>query len=344
MSRASTNYLTRLDDRLKRIANILFLNASFIDNHGLLNGKMGIAIFFYQYGRIKGIKLLEDFAGELIDEIYEEINSNTPCNFEDGLTGIGWGIEYLVRNGFAVANTDETLSELDDIVYSNSLYTPYLFENENSLFGYGLYFFARLQGREDNDLSTLFKKQHLIYLIDECERLLIKKQYLNFGVKSLSIDLINSIIWFLLEMFNLRLFPSKIEKLFNALPEYIEQCVQCSVDYSSKSFLINSLNNIIRITPNKNLQQNLLHITKYNKNTSSDKLKNDVVTEFITNSWQQLVYYSYSIENHNTLNEVFSIIDDELNWNERIINLNNKNQGLKGLAGLGLGLISLRIN
>jgi len=45
---------SRIDERLKRIANVLLINASFIDNPGLLNGKMGIAIFFYQYSRYTG--------------------------------------------------------------------------------------------------------------------------------------------------------------------------------------------------------------------------------------------------------------------------------------------------
>lgn len=38
--------MSTVEDRIHRIANILLLNASFIDNPGLLNGKTGIAIFF----------------------------------------------------------------------------------------------------------------------------------------------------------------------------------------------------------------------------------------------------------------------------------------------------------
>jgi len=63
-------YNNKVENRLQRIANVLLLNASFTDNLGLLNGKMGIAIFFYQYARYTGNKVYEDYAGELIDEIY----------------------------------------------------------------------------------------------------------------------------------------------------------------------------------------------------------------------------------------------------------------------------------
>lgn len=108
---------SKVDSRLQRIANVLLLNASFIDNLGLLNGKMGIAIFFYQYSRYNGNKIFGDYAGELIDEIYEEINTNNPVDFANGLTGIGWGIEYLVKSKFLEADTDEALAEIDNAVY-----------------------------------------------------------------------------------------------------------------------------------------------------------------------------------------------------------------------------------
>ncbi len=108
LSNNSSDTISFIDATLKRIANILLINGSFTDNLGLLNGKMGIAIFFFHYARYCN-KVYEDYAGELVDEIYDEINTNTPVNFADGLTGIGWGIEYLVKNGFVQANIDEAL-------------------------------------------------------------------------------------------------------------------------------------------------------------------------------------------------------------------------------------------
>ena len=134
---------SKVDDRLRRIADVLLLNASFLENIGLLNGKMGIAIFFYHYSRYSGAKIFEDYAGELIDEIYEEINSNTTVNFEEGLTGIGWGIEYLVKNGFVQADTDETLSEIDNSIYRSRINSPILINDGKDLFGYGLYYIKR---------------------------------------------------------------------------------------------------------------------------------------------------------------------------------------------------------
>lgn len=98
----------------QRIINSLLLNASFIENLGLMHGKMGISICFFHLARQTGNQIYEDYAGELIDEIYEEITANTPVDFENGLAGIGWGIEYLVQNKFIEADTDKILEEFDE--------------------------------------------------------------------------------------------------------------------------------------------------------------------------------------------------------------------------------------
>ena len=73
----------------RRTTNSLLLNGSFIDNLGLMNGKMGIAIYFFQLARQTNNQIYEGYAGELIEDIYEEISKNTPVNFENGLAGIG---------------------------------------------------------------------------------------------------------------------------------------------------------------------------------------------------------------------------------------------------------------
>ncbi len=189
---------------------------------------MGIAIFFYHYSRYTKNKIYEDYAGELIDEIYEEINTSTPVNFENGVTGIGWGIEYLVKNKFVQADTDEALVEIDNTVYKHRLNNPILINSGDDLFGYGFYHVARILGHkiDDDDLNTLIKKYHLIFLADECERILGQKLYTRFNIETLSIDTVNSFVWFLLEIQKLGIFPVKVEKIFHSVPDYIEKGIQ----------------------------------------------------------------------------------------------------------------------
>jgi len=337
-----------IDDRIRRIANILLLNSSFIDNPGLLNGKTGIAIFFYHYGRYTGNKIFTGYAGDLVDEIYEEINQSTPVNFADGLTGIGWGIEYLVKNKFVQAETDEALSEIDTVVYRNSLYWPFLLESGNDLFGYGLYYITRLRvhGDDDNNLNTLFKKQHLIYLTDDCERILIQKRYLDFRIESLSIDTVNSFLWFFLEMHRWGIFPFKVEKLFHSLPEYISSCLRNPGQNSGKYQLIRLTEALVNCIKDNILKQTFESIAKEDFGSFSVKESANeeeaMVQNFIYGTWQSILYEPYAVNITGSgckTEKVFQIIDNEQDWNKRIDNLNRNNLGLTGLAGIGLGLL-----
>ena len=132
--------------RQQRIANALLLNASFIDNLGLMHGKMGIAIYFFHLARETKNQIYEDYAGELIDEIYDEINIHTPCDFENGLAGIGWGIEYLVQNGFIGADTDEVLEEFDKrIIHEIAYHAPEDIGIPQGISGYIAYFSKRVK-------------------------------------------------------------------------------------------------------------------------------------------------------------------------------------------------------
>jgi hypothetical protein len=52
----------KIDNRLQRITNVLLLNASFINNIGLLNGEIRTAIFFYHYAHFFGRMKCEVYA------------------------------------------------------------------------------------------------------------------------------------------------------------------------------------------------------------------------------------------------------------------------------------------
>lgn len=289
------------DECLKRISNILLLNSCFIDNLGLLNGKMGIAIFFYHYFKFTENKIYEEYAGELIDQIYAEINTMLPVNLSDGLTGIGWGIEYLVKKGFVQADTDEALSEIDSTIYRIRLNTPVLVNPDDNFFSYGHYYISRLCGHkiDDDDLNTLIKKYHLIFMIDECERIV--------GVESLNPDQFRSVAWFVIEADNLGIFPFKTKKILEKIR------VNSLCEEKSPGIQVNAGNGFS---------------------------ENDV-NVFIKRAWERLIYQDYNKANHPCIDELLGYISCEENWKARLNNLRKENLGLNGLAGLGLGLLLL---
>ena len=348
MSRSENHIVIKekIDSRLQRIANVLLLNASFIDNPGLLNGKMGIAIFFYHYSRYTKNKTYEDYAGELIDEIYEEINTGTPVDFANGLTGIGWGIEYLVRNKYVQTDTDESLTDIDNAIYKHQINNPILINSGDDLFGYGFYHIGRLLGHkiDDENLNTLIKKHHLIFLIDECERLLIHKRYLDFNILSLSAGTINSFLWFLLEMYQLGLFPFKVRKLLLSLPDYLIFRIkenEMSGDSLVLHYLAHSAFESISDKEIRSLYQPLANKNKPDLSAIGDD--SSFVDNLVSVNMKKLIYQPYLKPydlSSGLFERSFSFIDNEENWSSRLDQINKSNLGLTGFAGLGLYILN----
>jgi len=141
------------DELLHRISRYLMLHGSFCNNIGLLNGKTGIVIFFFHYARYTGKKVYADFAGELIDEIYKEIHVNSPLNFKDGLCGIAWGMEYLIRNHFVEGNPDVVLEDLDKRIIEWDVRRITDYSLETGLSGIASYVISRMANREKEHIS-----------------------------------------------------------------------------------------------------------------------------------------------------------------------------------------------
>lgn len=49
----------------------------------------------------------------MLEEVIQELHSDLPIRFSDGLCGIGWGVEYLIQNAFIAGDSDEILEDLD---------------------------------------------------------------------------------------------------------------------------------------------------------------------------------------------------------------------------------------
>jgi len=111
---------------LQQISDVLLINGGFLNNPGLYSGETGIVLFFVRYARFTQNDLYLDYAYGLVEKIQNRINHNTLINYEQGLTGIGSTIEYLVQNGFFEADTDEILEDFDKRVFFtyNLLYLP----------------------------------------------------------------------------------------------------------------------------------------------------------------------------------------------------------------------------
>ena len=98
----------------ERIINHLVIASCFTPNIGLYHGKMGIVISLCHYARFAGKPIYDDFAGELLDEVCSGIHAGTGFDFENGLAGIGWGIEHLLQNRFMEGDSNVVLRNINE--------------------------------------------------------------------------------------------------------------------------------------------------------------------------------------------------------------------------------------
>ena len=147
----------------------LTINSSFTGDLGLFHGRMGIILFFAHYARSTQSKHYEDFAGCLLDELYEEIHEDLPVNLENGLCGIGWGIEYLVQQGFMEGDTDEILADIDRKVMELDPLRMTNLSFRRGLAGIAFYVIARLNAHREAS-SLPFDAAYLTSLQQALER------------------------------------------------------------------------------------------------------------------------------------------------------------------------------
>lgn len=156
-----------LDDSFERLfeeaLSHLILNSGFTSDLGLFHGKMGYVLFFVHYARYSQNKQYETFAYELLEDIYEDINNDLPINLENGLCGIGWGIEFLVQNGFVEGDTDEILEEIDKRVMEYDVSRLSDLSFRKGLGGIVFYIIARLSAHRESFIRT-FDKNYLYNL------------------------------------------------------------------------------------------------------------------------------------------------------------------------------------
>lgn len=92
---------------------------------GLAHGKMGICIYFFVLSRYEENKKYKSVADKILDEIFERILEIQSIDVKNGLSGIGIGIYYLIKNNYTKGNINKILEDIDDILFKNLSYSKY---------------------------------------------------------------------------------------------------------------------------------------------------------------------------------------------------------------------------
>ncbi len=183
---------------------------------GLMQGNVGLCLFFYHLAQSENNAEYEDLADNLLDKVFDNLSTSTFADFENGLSGIGWGIEYLVQNGFAEGDTDKILEEVDNKVFK-ALHDENLisFELGNGLTGYLFYLINRLKKPTNaRSLAQRINRELLILVINKLDEV-VTTQFPSI-TKEMNFDLFwrfPVVIFGLVESYDLGIYNEKIKNM-----------------------------------------------------------------------------------------------------------------------------------
>lgn len=179
INRRGHNFINIVENRevlLKEIAHHVILNTNLTSGIGLLNGKMGIVLFLFHYGRHTENDVYIQLAEKILDDVIDNININTPLSFHEGLMGIGWAVEYLHQKGLIDGDTNDILEAVDNKVMES--FSPSVMEDLNldkGLGGIVQYVLARLYTIEKEKKENSFASDFLCSLYEKVKRVLDNK-------------------------------------------------------------------------------------------------------------------------------------------------------------------------
>ncbi|NDV65747.1 hypothetical protein [Bacteroides sp. 224] len=297
---------------LQRIANTVLLYSYHTDNKGLLDGKMGIALFLYSYARYSNGKYYSDFADDLLDEILASA-ARIPTTFEDGLTGIGWAVNYLIKNKLVEGDPNEVLNDVDKRVFSHLRCDPSI-----SIFGHAIYLTERIR---DNANNPVFE-QYITQCLDFCHK------GLNGYKGTISLNNINSILFFLIETDKMKQFNHLIKSIRVIIPDVLKRISEQKWYDSADVFIFNRIVNSIPLKQRNKWKS----ISQF---TFAEVSRTDDMEYFIRTSWLEELYFGEnSFKKQLTENTGTFVNDKQINL------CHNDFFFSKGLAGLGFALLS----
>ena len=241
-----------------QIAQLILQNGLTGTNHGLLHGNTGLCLYFYQLSKGAKNPEYEQIADDLLDKVFANLSTSAFADFENGLAGIGSGIEYLVQNGFAEGDTDDILEEVDNKVFK-TLNEENLtsFELGNGLTGYLFYLISRLKKPTNpNSMAQRINRELLILTINKLDEL-VTNQFASI-TKEMYFDLFwrfPVMLYGLIKAFDLNIYSEKIRCMINQWMINFEAYLPSM--HINRLYMATVLMEVNKRIPNKRLEKQI---------------------------------------------------------------------------------------
>ena len=150
----------------QRAIHKLIVDSIGMSDIGLFDGKMGIILSLITYSRKTKHKAIEEVADFLMNQVLNNMTNISPLSFSNGLTSIGWGIEYLIQNGYMPGCGADICSEIDKKLMSCDIRRVGDFSLEHGIYGWLHYIVAHIQGANRCG-KQVFDRMYIIDLISK---------------------------------------------------------------------------------------------------------------------------------------------------------------------------------
>lgn len=226
---------------------------------GLFHGDMGICLALYMANKRNPSEEKEKMADELLDSVINRLKTVVDPSFENGLSGIGFAVNFLHKEKCIDGNIDDILYQIDAAIfrYVNNdevKMSPHL----NGLVGFLIYIVERL-----NNLGHC-KDSFLHELNINLLRSIIDRLFLDIpkGLKTLNEDMFPTLLWdfpilfyYMGEALKTNIYNTKISNMIRTLEIYI--CSIIPYYNLNKVLMANSLYSLNLGLNNENIRKHI---------------------------------------------------------------------------------------
>lgn len=134
---------------------------------GLADGRMGFCIYFYYLSSVYTNTNYKKIAGELLDDIFENIDTISSIDVKNGLAGIGLGVDYLIKNNYVKGNVNVILNDIDDVIFKNLSCSKYIEKIDTLSLMHILYYLCvRLKSQKVGDENEYLFRELIIQTVN----------------------------------------------------------------------------------------------------------------------------------------------------------------------------------
>lgn len=153
----------------QRALHKLIVDSIGMSDIGLFDGKMGIILSLITYSRSNKLRCVEEMADFLMEQVLDSMTDISPLSFSNGITGIGWGIEYLIQNGYMPGCGADICTEIDNKLMSCDIRRVDDFSLEHGIYGWLHYIVAHIQGANRCG-KQVFDRMYIMDLISRLKK------------------------------------------------------------------------------------------------------------------------------------------------------------------------------